>query len=185
MELHVIGKLPLYMVLICLGCLLHCAVYAVETVDEYDQKLETQKKKIERVLEGIDDHSTKVVKSEKQERSLLEQLENLENQIAEQEKKLLDLQHDVEVQDQLTQKKQQEMEEVEEQKNLLREHTENRIAAYYRTGDIGLLNVMFSASSIPELISFRESYHLMLKHDQLTIRSYRDKIEEHQYHNQI
>jgi septal ring factor EnvC (AmiA/AmiB activator) len=147
-------------------------------VEEYDQKLEIQKKRIERVLEGIEDHSIKVKKRKKQELSLLEQLEDIENQILIEEKKLIHFTQKVEIQNQLTQRKQQQMEEIQRQKDSLQKHTENRLAAYYRTGDIGLINVMFSAASLPELISFRESYHLMLKFDQQTIRSYRDKIEE-------
>lgn len=70
------------------------------------------------------------------------------------------------------------MEKILAQKNTLQKHTENRLAAYYRTGDIGIVNVLFSSSSLPELLSFKESYHLMLRNDQQVIHSYKDKIEE-------
>lgn len=178
MELKVFSKLPFIIILICIGCIIPHSAYTTETVEEYDSKLEKQKKRIERVLEGIEDHSSKVKKSKKKELSLLEQLEVIEEQITTEEQKLLHLKEKVEIQDQLTKRKQKEMEEIQIEKDTLQKHTENRLAAYYRTGDIGLLNVMFSTVSLPELISFRESYHLMLKFDQQTIRSFREKIEE-------
>ncbi|MCK5192816.1 MAG: peptidoglycan DD-metalloendopeptidase family protein, partial [Desulfobulbaceae bacterium] len=101
-----------------------------------------------------------------------------EEQINTEGENLIHFKQKMELQEQLTKKKQQEMEKILVQKNTLQKYTENRLAAYYRTGDIGIVNVIFSASSLPELLRFRESYHLMLRQDQQVIHSYKEKIEE-------
>jgi len=105
-------------------------------------------------------------------------LETLEEQINTEGKKLIHLKQKMEIQEQLTKRKKLEMEKILEQKNTLQKYTENRLAAYYRTGDIGIVNVIFSSSSLPELLSFKESYHLMLLNDQQVIHSYKEKINE-------
>lgn len=171
-------KLPFSIILFYTVFLLSPEVHSLDSVDEYDQKVKEHRKKIERVMEGIEGHSSKVASSEKKETSLLDQLESLEDQINTEGKKLVHLKQKVEIQNQLTQRKQQEMEHILAQKNSLQKHTESRLAAYYRTGDIGFINVLFSASSLPDLLSFRDSYHLLLRHDQQIIHFYKDTIEE-------
>lgn len=158
--------------------LLNTAAYSLDSVDEYDKKVEEQKKKIERVQEGIKGHSSKVTTSEKEETNLIDHLESLEDQIDTEGKKLIHLKQKVEIQDQATQRQQQEVEHLLVQKNTLQQHTENRLTAYYKTGDIGFINVIFSSSSLSDLVSFRDKYHLMLRHDQQNIHSYKDKIKE-------
>lgn len=172
------SKLSIAIFLFIIGIIISPSIHALDSIEEYDQNLDAQKKKIERVLEGIKGHSSKVESSEKKETSLLDQLEALEEQIDTEGKKLTHLKQKMEIQEQLTRRKKQEMEKILAQKNTLQKHTENRLVAYYRTGDIGHMNVIFSASSLPDLVSFRESYHLMLRHDQQVIHSYKDKIEE-------
>ena len=152
--------------------------YAQDTLEEYDQKLEKHKKQMERVLEGIEGHTGKVRSSERKETSLLDQLEILEEQINIEGKKLVHLKQKMEIQEQLTIRTKEEMEKIREQKNSLQQHTEKRLAAYYRTGDIGVMNVIFSASSLPDLLTFNESYLLMLRRDQQVILTYKNKIEE-------
>jgi murein hydrolase activator len=175
---NVFYKLSIVIFLSFIGLIIIPTTYAADSIEEFDQKLKKQKKKIERVLDGIKGHSSKVESSVKKETSLLDQLETLEEQINTEGKKLIHLKQKMEIQNQLTKRKRQEMEKILVQKNTLQQHTENRLAAYYRTGEIGLVNVIFSSSSLPELLSFKESYHLMLVNDQHVIHSYKEKLKE-------
>ena len=63
------------------------------------------------------------------------------------------------------------------EKEEAKEHIKKRLAAFYRMGDIGLMNVTFSAGTLPDLINFKEYFHHLLKYDQQVISDYRQKIE--------
>nr|MDA3835098.1 peptidoglycan DD-metalloendopeptidase family protein [Spirochaetales bacterium] len=70
------------------------------------------------------------------------------------------------------------LESTDSEKRLLARQTEKRLAAYYRMGDIGVLNITFSTSTLPELVNFHEYYRYMLRQDQQLIKRFRVKLKE-------
>jgi septal ring factor EnvC (AmiA/AmiB activator) len=57
-------------------------------------------------------------------------------------------------------------------------HLQKRLSAYYKLGRIGLINVAFSAHSLPELLSFHDSFQSLIRYDQTLIETYRHSISE-------
>jgi septal ring factor EnvC (AmiA/AmiB activator) len=57
-----------------------------------------------------------------------------------------------------------------------REHVKKRLAAFYRMGEVGMLNVAFAAASLPDLLNVDESFRILLDRDRQTIATYHREI---------
>lgn len=147
-------------------------------IKELDKEVLQQKKRIDRVQTGINTHEGRVKEAETQEINLLNELMRINQQILDESKKLSTLKEKMVGQDQLTKEKEAAMKHVLLEKQTLEEHMEKRLAAYYRMGNIGIMNVTFSSSSLPELLAFQDNFHHMLKHDQQVINAFKNKIVE-------
>jgi len=157
---------------ICLGqrlCL------AVETTP-VDSKIIEEQKKIQRLKKGIEDQKSRVQTTKKQESSLLTELERLNGHIQNEGDKLTRLKKDLSKHEQLMAAKQDEAAQAKEAKEQAKRHIKKRLNSFYRMGDIGVINVIFSTSELPDLLAFREYFDALLKRDQDIIREYREKV---------
>lgn len=59
-----------------------------------------------------------------------------------------------------------------------REHVKKRLAAFYRMGEVGMLNVVFASASLPELLNIDESFRVLLDRDRQTIDTYYRQIKD-------
>ena len=150
----------------------------LEEIKKLDKEVLQHKKKIETVQTGIATHQTKVAASKEREMKLLDELDKINQQVRAESEKLLALQEEMARQHEMTLAKQKEMEKVTEEKDTLRLHMENRLLAYYRMGDIGVMNAVFSSSSLADLLSFRDDFLLMLKYDHQVINDFKNKMLE-------
>ncbi len=154
------------------------AVCFADTESRLKQQLQEQKKKINRVRQGISDHLLKVKKSKGHEIDLLAELEKIDRKIIEAGLELIRLQEKVKKQEQLTREKEEILNKTKNEKIILQKHMKKRLAAYYRLGDIGFLNAVFSAESLPDLLKFKEYFHYMLRNDRRMFNDYKKKIKE-------
>jgi len=157
---------------ICLGqrlCL------AVETTP-VDAKIIEEQKKIQRLKKGIEDQKSRVQTTKKQESSLLTELDRLNGNIQNEGDKLTRLKKDLSKHEQLMAAKQDEAAQAKEAKEQAKRHIKKRLNSFYRMGDIGVMNVIFSTSELPDLLAFREYFDALLKRDQDVIREYREKV---------
>ncbi len=65
-----------------------------------------------------------------------------------------------------------------EKHNTVKTHLESRINAYYKMGRIGVINVAFSAQTLPDLLTFHDDFQYLLKYDKKLINNYRDSINQ-------
>jgi septal ring factor EnvC (AmiA/AmiB activator) len=165
-----------------LSCLIFTILFsgiaAAETSVPVERRLLEQKKKIERVQKGISEHLLRVKKSKDKELNLLAELEKIDQKIIDAGLKLIQLKNEVKEQELLTREKERILNNTKKDKLILQQHMEKRLAAYYRLGDIGFLNVVFSADSLPDLLKFKEYFHHMLRNDRLMFSEYKGKIIE-------
>ncbi|MBU0673573.1 MAG: peptidoglycan DD-metalloendopeptidase family protein [Proteobacteria bacterium] len=110
--------------------------------------------------------------------TLLSQLENIDRDLEDGRARLAQLKGDLDLQEELINKKQAELLLVEEEKNKAKSHVEKRLAAFYRLGDIGFMNVTFSTSTLPELLNLKEYFSALIAYDQQLIQQYREKIQQ-------
>ena len=134
--------------------------------------------KIRKLQEGIIDHKIKILGSKKKERSLLGELEKIETELQAQRKLLATLRTKSEKQEMLLTDKQEYLHAVLKEKKAHQVHVKNRLAAYYRMGSVGLMNVLFSTESIPELLDFKEYFSIMVQHDHTIIQQYLAQLKE-------
>ncbi|MBU0910377.1 MAG: hypothetical protein KJ717_12500, partial [Proteobacteria bacterium] len=168
----------LILLVVFLSPVLQVSAADLEEIKKLDQEVMQHKKKIEKVQTGIASHQTKVAAAKERETTMLAELAKIDQQLSAENEKLLALQEEMARQHEMTLAKQQEMEKVVQEKDTLRLHMENRLRAYYRMGDVGLMNAFFSSSSLADLLSFKDDFLLMLKYDQQAINDYKMKMQE-------
>jgi len=142
------------------------------------QKIIEKNVRIRKLQEGIIDHKIKILGSKKKERTLLGELEKIENELQAQRKLLATLQTQSKNQELLLTDKQQYLKQVLTKKRAHQVHVKNRLASYYRMGSVGLMNVLFSSESLPELLDFKEYFSIMVQRDHVIIQQYLSQIKE-------
>lgn len=134
--------------------------------------------KINRLQHGIVQQKDQMSDAREQEHGILEELEILDNKLSEQKQKLSQLQEKMDVQQSLINREEKALKKIRVDRDAVEKHLQKRITAYYTMGDIGLLNVTFSTKTLPELLTFHDSFDALIKYDQDVIKVYRETINE-------
>lgn len=132
---------------------------------------------IQRLQEGLAAQREQFTETLNAERNLLEELEGLDKRLAEQTAKLKALEEQRATQQFLITRKEQELHDIRAEKDKVQRHLQKRISAYYKMGNIGLLNVTFSAQTLPELLKFHDAFQALIAYDQNVISIYRKSID--------
>ena len=133
---------------------------------------------IRRLQHGVRKQQQLIQKAREQERNLLAELEDIDSRLQEQKEKLTVLEERMTAQQMLINVKEKELNRVIKNKETVQEHLQRRISAYYKMGRIGLINVTFSAESLPSLLKFHDSFNYLIEYDQSVINTYKHTIEE-------
>lgn len=147
-----------------------------ESVRIAEQDLFEHKKKLSRVQQGLQAQQENFEQTRQQEEDLLTELAELDEKIIEESKLLVSLYNQLQVEKLKTGEMQLALEKIQEEKDIVARQTEKRLAAYFRMGEIGVLNITFSSSTLPELVNFHEYYRHMLRHDQALIERFRGTL---------
>jgi len=142
------------------------------------QEIIEKNTRLRKLQEGIIDQKIKLLGSKQKERSLLGELEKIESDIKTQKKLLDELKEESEKQEVLISSKQEYLNQVLAEKKAHQAHVKNRLAAYYRMGSVGVMNVLFSSQSLPELLDFKEYFSIMVERDHKIIQQYLAEIRE-------
>ena len=149
---------------------------AAETTS-VDAKIIEEQKRIQRLKKGIEDQKSRVQTTNTKESSLLTELDRLNGHIQSEGDKLSRLKKDLAKHEQLMAAKQDEAAQAKEAKEQAKIHIKKRLNSFYRMGEIGVMNVVFSSNELPDLLAFREYFDALLKRDQDIIRQYRKRVE--------
>ena len=128
--------------------------------------------------EGISKQENKVTETQISERNILSELELLDAKLVTQQGKLEVLEKKMQEQQENIGKEEKALSHIRSEKNIVEQHLQKRITAYYTMGDIGLLNVTFSTRTLPEMLTFHDAFDVLIKYDQGVIKEYQDTIEE-------
>jgi septal ring factor EnvC (AmiA/AmiB activator) len=148
-----------------------------ESVVTLERNLAEQQKKIKRIGEEIDDHRELIRESRTKEINLLGQLEILDQALKDGQNHLAALRRKTGEKEDLIKAKSEELLLVSAAKEKTKEHVKKRLAAYYRMGDIGIINVTFSTMKLPDLLNFKEYFLTLINYDRRVIDDYRQTIE--------
>ncbi|MBW2470705.1 MAG: peptidoglycan DD-metalloendopeptidase family protein [Deltaproteobacteria bacterium] len=149
-----------------------------ELTKKQQQQIIEKNTRIRKLQEGIIDHKIKILGSRKKEKTLLGELEKIENELQVQKNMLITLRQESERQELLLSDKQEYLSQVLAAKRKHQVIVKKRLAAYYRMGSVGLMNVVFSTESLPELLDFKEYFNRMVQHDHAIIQKYLSELKE-------
>ncbi len=149
-----------------------------KAVTTTDRELSDYRNKIYRLQQGIIQQEDKITDTESTKRNILAELEDLDTKLAAQQERLKTLEDKMRQQKELIDKEQGKLNKIRSKKIAVEKHLQKRVSAYYTMGRIGLLNVTFSAKTLPELLTFRDGFEVLIKYDQDVIESYRKTIEK-------
>jgi murein hydrolase activator len=145
---------------------------------EEQQQIIEKNSRLRKLQEGIIDQKIKILGSKKKERTLLGEMEKIDQELRDQKNMLTTLRTKTEKQELLLSDKQEYLRQVLAEKRKHQAIVKKRLAAYYRMGSIGLMNVVFSSKSLPELLKFKEYFELMVQHDYKIIQQYLGELRE-------
>ena len=143
-----------------------------------EKSVSSYRGKINRLQQGIIQQETKITETQTTERNILAELEVLDTTLVTQQKKLEALETKMRKQQAMTDREENSLKKIRSDKVRVEAHLQKRITAYYTMGDIGLLNVTFSTKTLPELLTFHDSFDVLIKYDQDLIKTYHNTIEE-------
>lgn len=140
------------------------------------QSIKTFRINIQRLQEGIAAQREQFSEALNRERNLLAELEVIDKRLAEQTVKLKAMEEQRAAQQIVIEQKELELIQIRAEKEKVQRHLQKRITSYYKMGNIGLLNVTFSAQTLPELLKFHDAYQALIAYDQNVIAIYRKSI---------
>ena len=73
--------------------------------------------------------------------------------------------------------KEQEIAALGEQKEVAAEHVKKRLAAFYQTGEVGVLNALFASGNLGELLNLQEYVQKLFQHDQQSLGEFRRQLD--------
>jgi septal ring factor EnvC (AmiA/AmiB activator) len=150
---------------------------------------EQKKKKVEqgikkatinigRLQEGIKLQEDQIRQAKKDELDLLAEMQDIDTRLAEQRSRIETLADRMHNQREMVAVKNAEMSRAAGLMDKTRKHVINRMQAFYKLGDLGLIHITFSDQTLPELLRFHDSFKSLIKYDQHLIDTYRTNIAE-------
>lgn len=142
-----------------------------------EHKIESQSITIDQLQQGLKLQQEQALETIVQERDLLAELEVIDAHLQEKLAKLRSLEDSMARQQELINTKEREISDIQIDKQKALTHLQKRITAYYKTGRIGVINVAFSAETLPKLLSIQDSFNTLIQYDQHLLQQYRQTIE--------
>lgn len=149
---------------------------AAEDNDNTKEILIQHQKKIKRLNQGIEEQTERITETKKKEGNLLSELDAIDERLQEENRQLYTLKSLLKEKELSLRDSEIEVSQVIEEKLRRQIPAKERLIAYYRVGDIGIMNLLFSASSLPDLINLKEYFHRVVQHDQKIMEGYRQTI---------
>ncbi|HBH30693.1 MAG TPA: hypothetical protein DDX81_02135 [Desulfofustis sp.] len=146
--------------------------------EEIAENIELFRINIRKLQEGIKAQRRQIEAALKKEQNLLAELEDIDVRLLRQKDMLTELQARMSEQRQLIEDKNQQLAQTDRKKADVQRHLQARIEAFYKTGEIGFINVAFSTQTLPELLRFQDSFKTLIQYDQDVIDIYRQTIDE-------
>jgi septal ring factor EnvC (AmiA/AmiB activator) len=141
-----------------------------------EQKIKSQSISVHQLQEGVQQQQEKAQENIAQEMALLAELAILNADLEKHRAKLASLEDSMARQEEMIVTKEREILPIQAEKQKAQTHLQKRITAYYKTGEIGMINVAFSAQSLPELLSIQDGFSALLQYDNNLLEHYRETL---------
>jgi len=141
-----------------------------------EQKIKSQSISVNQLQEGVQHQQEKAQENIAQAMALLAELAILDADLEKHRAKLASLENSMARQEEMIVTKEREILPIQAEKQKAQTHLQKRITAYYKTGEIGMINVAFSAQSLPELLSIHDGFSALLQYDNNLLEHYRETL---------
>ena len=142
-----------------------------------EQKIKNQSITINQLQQGLRLQQEKAMEARGQEQDLLAELKVIDAQLLEKLTKLASLEAAMASQQELISTKEKDIQKIQLERQQMQAHLQKRFTAYYKTGTIGMLNVAFSADTLPNLLSIHDSFNAVIDYDQNLLQQYRKTLD--------
>jgi len=140
------------------------------------ETVENKTAELYRMRKGIAEQKERIAEAQEKGEGLHAELSEIDQGLKDRQNQLASSQTNLARQEALIATKEQEMERLRQEKTAMETHVKRRLRAYYQTGDVGILNALFSASTLPDLLNIKEYFLFLFDYDRKVIRSYQAKI---------
>lgn len=141
-----------------------------------ENNLAEQQRRIKQVKKEMDEKRNRLRDSRAREANLMGQLEEIDQALGGGRARLAKLSREAAAKREEIRRRNEELAALGTAREGAREHVKKRLAAFYRMGEVGLLNVAFSSTTLPDLLNLQESFHLLREQDRRTIGNYQQQI---------
>lgn len=132
--------------------------------------------RLNQVQQQIESHQEKIEESQIKALNLEQELNRIASQIAMGQETLRGLQEQLHRQEALIQQKERQTEAIQAEKEAIAGHIKKRLAAFYQTGEVGIINALFSATNLGDLLNLQEYVQTLFQYDQQVLQGYREQI---------
>lgn len=139
--------------------------YAFGEEDLVKKELEVQQQRLESLQKEIATHQQKASDIESSKRSLLKELTELDEKIAQQWESLQKTRQEWTIKELTLIEIQKDYVSQKQALQALKFQVERRLRALREMGEVGSLNILFAAETLPELLSRETYFRLILDHD--------------------
>jgi len=143
-----------------------------------EEKIKSQSISVHQLQEGLKQQQEQAQENIAQEKELLAELEIVDATLRKHSARLTELESAMTTQQGMIVAKERDIIPIQAERQKIQAHMQKRINAYYQTGKIGMINVAFSAQTLPELLSIHDAFSALLQYDQNLLGQYRETLAE-------
>ena len=158
------------------ACLLATLLPSLVLAETTEDTAPTNVITIGKLRQEIATHQEKIDQVGKEERSLIDELAALDNKIGQQKAKIQTLQTKIHEQEEVIAAKEQELAVVAKKNEALQQHLLKRLRSFYLLGKTGLLSIVFSKNTLPDLMLANDAFHSLATYDQEIFAEYRASV---------
>ena len=152
--------------------------YAFGEEDLVKKELEVQQQRLKSLQKEITTHQEKASDIESSKRSLLKELTELDEKIAQEWESLQKTRQEWTIKELALIETQKDYVSQKQALQALKFQVESRLRALREMGEVGSLNILFAAETLPELLSRETYFRLILDHDREQRCLYRLRIKK-------
>ncbi|MDP2106657.1 MAG: peptidoglycan DD-metalloendopeptidase family protein [Desulfobulbaceae bacterium] len=142
-----------------------------------EQNRPSSNDRLRQVEEQLDSHHEKIKESHIKALNLEQEMHRIDSQIAKGQKNLQELQEKSRRQEEAISNKEDEINLIVAEKDVRAAHIKKRLAGLYQSGEVGIINALFSASDLGDLLNLQEYVQALFKYDKQVTDEFKRQIE--------
>lgn len=132
--------------------------------------------RLHQVKRQIESHREKIDQTHIKALNLEQELNRIASQIKKGQETVSELQAKLRRQEDAIRRKEAEIAAIRTAKEAAADHIRKRLAAFYQTGEVGIVNALFSVTNLGELLNLQVYVQALFQYDQQVLQGYRDQI---------